>query len=504
MIRVMIVEDEPPIARLVKGLVEQASPFFEVVSCEDNGQMALERFAQEPVDLVITDIRMPVMDGLQLLEQLHEKYPLCVTVVLSGYQDFSYAQSALRQGAFDYLLKPVSREKLSELLLRVEQVWRDRRRGEKSRQLQESILGDSTELPADGGEYMVLLLCAGAWPLTPDDMLAPGQAFWLRIPLEDHVKSFVNAAEEFMVISGRLRTEKVLLLEHVPPQRARKIAASLFELLTLEPIPITILGWERPVPFAQVGEIMRKLRTQLHSRITLCNSQLQWLSDDSTAKAHSIGLGDYPVSAVVESIATQNPDRLVQHVTNAVTLAAEQKSSQLSFVHFLDAVISDSRLVSMGFSPGELKLELDGAVSNAVSPDGLSLDIASIFSALMNTHTSAAESRKGQEELARHVEEFLTANFQKPISNEMLSQQFGFVPSYISKLFRRYRGVSPSEYITRYRLNRAKDLMRERPELLVRDVAALAGYNDPYYFSRLFKKEVGVWPSQFQAEPPKK
>ena len=96
MIKVLIVEDEPPIARAVKQLICRYSDAFQVVGTEINGRAALERLGRGEVDVVFTDIRMPVMDGLELLENIQRDYPEVVTVLLSGYQEFEYAQKAVR------------------------------------------------------------------------------------------------------------------------------------------------------------------------------------------------------------------------------------------------------------------------------------------------------------------------------------------------------------------------------------------------------------------------
>ena len=92
--------------------------------------------------MVFTDIRMPVMDGLELLENIQRDYPEVVTVLLSGYQEFEYAQKAVRFQAFDYLLKPVSFEKMSALLGKLEILCRNRAYLKKRDQLSGLIEGN--------------------------------------------------------------------------------------------------------------------------------------------------------------------------------------------------------------------------------------------------------------------------------------------------------------------------------------------------------------------------
>jgi YesN/AraC family two-component response regulator len=97
-------------------------------------------------------------------------------------------------------------------------------------------------------------------------------------------------------------------------------------------------------------------------------------------------------------------------------------------------------------------------------------------------------------QMSRYIEE----NYNKPIGMKRLAQKFGFVPSYLSKLFREYKGISPLDYITKLRIERAKVLICESDILLVRDVSRLVGYEDPLYFSKLFRKETGHSPSEYK------
>lgn len=113
---IMLVEDEVLLRQSLARHIDALESGYKVVCQVPDGQAALEALRTEDIHLIITDIRMPVMDGLALAKNVHDRYPHILTIVLSGYADFEYAQEALRQGVFDYLLKPVSREKLESTL----------------------------------------------------------------------------------------------------------------------------------------------------------------------------------------------------------------------------------------------------------------------------------------------------------------------------------------------------------------------------------------------------
>lgn len=116
MIKVLIADDEPFIPLGLSKLINWEQEGFQVVFIASNGKEAYEYIENNPVDLVITDIQMPEMNGLELLEKTHGKYPNIQFVVLSGFNDFNYVQTALRNKCRDYLLKPIQKEELLRIL----------------------------------------------------------------------------------------------------------------------------------------------------------------------------------------------------------------------------------------------------------------------------------------------------------------------------------------------------------------------------------------------------
>ena len=117
--QVLLVDDEYYVRQsLLRRIRNLENEDFKVIGEAENGEEALDMLRKHDIQLVVTDIRMPVMDGLDLTKKILEQYPHILTVILTGYADFEYARKALRYGAFDYLLKPVSEESLDNLLSR--------------------------------------------------------------------------------------------------------------------------------------------------------------------------------------------------------------------------------------------------------------------------------------------------------------------------------------------------------------------------------------------------
>ncbi len=126
MYTVIIVDDEPIIKKSLTKLIELKFPHFKVIGYADNGNEAFDLTCQYLPDLIITDIRMPEMDGLELMKKIEVLEKDIKTVVVSGYDEFEFAQHALRHGAVDYLLKPIKPEMFYKMLEKVENQLKNR------------------------------------------------------------------------------------------------------------------------------------------------------------------------------------------------------------------------------------------------------------------------------------------------------------------------------------------------------------------------------------------
>ncbi len=125
--RIVLCEDEPLLLERLRRMVEGLDSGFTVVGMAENGREALAALDETGADLLITDIRMPVMDGIELIKKLQEEQPRLECMLISGYGDFEYARTALRLGVCEYLLKPVSEEELKMALQRIRERLGERR-----------------------------------------------------------------------------------------------------------------------------------------------------------------------------------------------------------------------------------------------------------------------------------------------------------------------------------------------------------------------------------------
>ncbi|WMC93998.1 response regulator transcription factor [Kineothrix sp. MB12-C1] len=117
--RILIVEDEVIVRNSIVNILTEHQYDLDSITCADNGFQALESIDERPPHIVITDIRMPLMDGLTLSREIHYRYPAIKVIILTGYNEFEYAREALKTGVTDYLLKPIDEKELIQSMNQV-------------------------------------------------------------------------------------------------------------------------------------------------------------------------------------------------------------------------------------------------------------------------------------------------------------------------------------------------------------------------------------------------
>ena len=134
-IKVIVVDDEPRILKRMVRMVEDDGEVWEIIGAFSDGKEAIEKIEEKSLrfDLLLTDVQMPEITGLQLIKRLKDKMSF-ESIIISGFDDFVYLQSAIKEGVSNYLLKPVHREQLKEVLLQIQKKIETKRKEEKEKQ----------------------------------------------------------------------------------------------------------------------------------------------------------------------------------------------------------------------------------------------------------------------------------------------------------------------------------------------------------------------------------
>lgn len=499
MINVLVVEDEPPILRGICTKIRKTHSDFNIIHTAYNGQEAINYLASHTVDVIFTDINMPMMTGLELLEYVNISYPHIITIILSGYQEFNYAKKAIKFNAYDYLLKPLESDALHTLLHQISIELSTKKYINVQRYLFDTIHGEHINTHSNlchiqPGFYL-LILCAGSFPTKGLEYLSPAREYWDNINLELLVKQFLPSKTTFWIISGKTSSEKLIILNNILPPQLSSFIELLYQILQNSLLPITLITSEEISNLSDMNLNYEVLRNKLYYHILFSYSQIINLCSEPFIKEYMIS--SYDEKKLLYSLEQNHFSSFKQELLILSKRLSALKISQFNLEAILKQIVTICKKTNFTLcTMNELESEFQEALSNCYTYEALFNNLIEI---IFNYHLEKNEIASNDKVyLIEQIEAFLKDNLTESITSQVLSCHFGLVATYISKLFKIHKGVSPSEYILMLRIEKAKEMLINDSSLLVKDIAQIVGYSDALYFSRVFKKSTGIYPSEYR------
>lgn len=501
--RIVIVEDEMLIREGIVRLACRINPEYVFVGEAANGREGLEMILTQCPDLVITDIRMPDMDGLEMLEKVREQGCSCNAIVLTAYSEFSYAQQAVRLGVIEYLLKPIVMDDFIQALRRAERVSRQAvadgvKHPEALRSLRAIYRAALDGMPMD---HDLRAYLDHEYAIDADGLFT----LILLYPGEDANDGERDAAHELKRRLCQLHGDKARLLD-LPEERVLAIvdAASADGL---KPILAEVLQPTRRIAgYTECRKLssLRGTARAVSGRLDLAVAtgerflDMRALPDEGNYRAMVYPLNvEQRARAALWARDAARVEREFGAFFNLAFSPAEPyrpREIKECFVRLLWALVSDaaeSGCICKG-SPDRQSL-LERAMS-AVTREEL-YTVRDMLLQGLCAPESAPQVQPG-ETVARAramIHEYYTTG----ITLEEIAEKLKVTPEYLSQQFHKEMGVNYSMYIRTLRVEKAKELLRTTG-LKVYEVAQRVGYMDPKYFARVFKAETGRMPCGYR------
>jgi two-component system, response regulator YesN len=508
----MVVEDEPPILRNISSTIEEVNPEFKVVASCDNGTEAIHSLEAEVPDVLFTDIQMSEVDGLELIKYIRENRLDIEVVILSGYSEFKYARTALVLGVEDYLLKPLNKPDLALLLSKLK-VKIVKKRESLHREYLGSLLHNRYssrevgKVDMAGDAYFLMLFCAGSFPIYSLDYYSPSREFWNKIDLNACISQFLCQNENIWVFEGSTSAEKVavFVFKDQSQKRVAYILDSVLEALRNSAFPVNIIQSRFTDKAAEIGDLLKQLRIQLSRNMIFGKSKV-FHNDDRYALSNipddKLPMVDVTLEKrLMMCIENQKKSVLKSELQNLLKLWEASDFLQIWVEKLLNDLVfqTSKKLKSTNFfNSTALELQINEAISVSNGYEELFNNIWYIFEELFDERMNWSLPSESKEALMMKIDLYIRRNLTEAISNHLLSDKFGLAPSYLSKLFREYKGMSPTDYLFFLRIEKAKELMQTQPELFTKDIATITGFCDPFHFSKVFKRETGLSPSEYK------
>ncbi len=496
MIRTVVVDDEPYALKRICRLIGVLDSEFQIVATAMDGEEALDILEKTPCDLVFTDIRMPIMDGVELLQRLKEKYPNVMPVVVSGYSDFQYVTAALRAQAVDYLLKPVDEQDMKNLLERLRHLH-----GESEAHNLEAALArqinriSPVSVKTNSADKQIanlhmMLFCAGALPECENADMCPGSDYWNDLHFGARAKECLQDMVRFTCeFTGDFGAERIVFVQS-QLQNGVPVAQRLHRMLPeRNRICVSCVCHKKPIRLDEVGNMLRALRDCLENGVRIGHGDMLLLDSETTLPQ-------------LTSEDMRNAQKLLSGENKAFgrTFAQSLESRGIRQKQMLDLFSRALRSVGEHNSiTAENLRERENLLRESFSAALSIAELCDDISGLCVRRNTQDIREDGDADFANRIADYLEKNYEQYITNQMLSTMFGYVPSYLSAVFRRAKGVSPVEYLTQVRMERAKQLLIECPNMLIKDIACGVGYKNQYHFSRTFKKYMNCWPTDYRS-----
>ena len=515
--RIMIVEDEPDIAEGLKYLIERMGYSYFVTGIFYNGQDGVNQVVQQKPDIIITDIRMPGMDGLEMIQKIQNVMQNCNFIVLSGYADFAYAREALRLGVQDYLTKPVDEEELYRVLRQT--CEKIKKRKERENRL-ECLEGNVKRYSEDISKFRIrdLLLLSNR----PED----------RLEREMEAVGIDSNGDQYVCLlleeKETIWTEEICKQVESELKKKSKIKVCIAVLMNDKKIA-AFVGFDVRETDKILQQMTSILSDFLHSascgigRIYQKTGQLgRSYEEAQCALNYKLvnGLGSVILYEEINKI----PDKTVRMSSNdmrelELAIAAMDKVNCEKIIRRMFQKIAESEKMSIkDLQIFTVSLILCGIrqmpslqyqLNEFLGRNILSLENVSKFQSIEQMQNwiinvlfgmfdlKLKEKMLEKKDVIEEIREYITKNFDKEISLKDISERFFINPSYFSQAFKKKTGETYQNYVTNLRIARAKKLLEET-DLKVYEVSEMVGYPDTKHFSRVFEKVAGMKPTEYK------
>lgn len=532
MLKVLIADDEVKVCQLIRHLVNWEEMGLEIIAVINDGKKAYDTICELKPDIVITDIRMPNYDGIDLIRMTKEILPDTYFIIVSGYSQFEYAKNAIQYGVENYLLKPIKSKELINTLTKILE--------KHNLRISDSSEKDELKMKLQTSEEKVKKNLLAELLMNPEGKMLEHDLTELNREFCCHFQDgyyTVLIMKPFLVTEGKNKEILALLLTKILCLAKEKLEVCCKEVITiiwedqvvclintddftltavkkqLNKLRIDITNLKDIFQNVRVIIGMGKVINQLTGFYTnMQQAEIAVMNRFANSGEYIIEYKDNFVSSrTVSSIIDSNIRNRI--ISSFEVLNIDSIINEISGVQkVLEGYAQDSQLIYSCYNE-IINIFLFG-VKNYMNqyefPENIwyqkkfksFLTIADIFEwlkkQLRDEFDKYIANKKIQDSKPiRLAKQFINENYNKDINLESVSNQIGFNPAYFSALFKKETNENFMEYVMKIRIQNAKFLLIQTDK----DVAEIAddvGYTDLKYFSKLFRKKTGLSPSEFR------
>ena len=490
LITVLVVDDEEDIRKGIAYMIDWNSMGFSIIGEASNGSEALNLIRKQHPAVVITDIRMPGMDGMQLIEILHEEFPETKVVLLSGYSDIEYYRKALSFMIFDYILKPSNPDEFTKILIRLRNSIYKEKQSKRSMVLAGELFLNRMLTSEYTDEYIESQLDSLDIKLSgPPFHLAiiTGKTRSLKTIQLENMLTFRGIDNQFfMLLSGCSKQETEAYIQEFIEEYAQseRLYVSISpEFSTLE----------------KIGQAYNQVLITAKEHMLFPEIPTLWYQDLSSSKFQIGGKQIPAINMIVNDVIRNDADAIKEDLNSAFEDILKAKDAGFNRLDYLCTAIYYQCLEKalwLGLYIPPVS-ELYDFLTRISSTEEIRNRMESIL--LMLSENFHQYSSSNKEKVVRDINQIIDEEYQNPqMSLTYISSRIKKSEAYISSLYKAETGQTILSRITQLRLDQAKKLLRSTTMKTYR-IAEQVGYTDCSYFSKLFRKTTGMTPLEFRS-----
>jgi len=533
MLKVFLVEDEFVVREGIKRNIDWQANGYEFCGEAGDGELAFPMIQKLKPDIVITDIRMPFMDGLELSRLIKKEFPWIEIIILTGFEEFEYAKEAISLGVAKYLLKPISGD---ELLGEIADIAEKINEKKKEREIREKYAAEMEENLLKEKKELFQYLVTGSKSMTElleiaERLKLDLSALWYNIVLVK-VQSTNHAPEEYSKRMIAVEKKLKFLLDEpyvICFDRNLEGKALIFKADSIEELEALqnkyiagleteLTGNEQYRYFGGIGKPVNRLRelpvsfesashafAQRYLIKGNCILDSRVLEQRTSAEKeefdiHNIDPKELQSERIREFLKLGNKEEAVYFVDE---FFKRQGANALNSTIFRQYIVMDVYFCVAAFLE-ELQVGREEIAAFDVNAGMLQSKehameyVTKIIEKAVDLREKNSSNRYGSivDQVKKYIEEHYE---EEELSLNLLASYVNFSPNHLSMVFSQQTGQTFIKFLTDFRMNKAKELLRGT-SMRSSEISLEVGYKDPHYFSYLFKKTQGMTPTQYRGK----
>ena len=534
MYRVLLVDDEVLIREAIQENIKWGQLGFELAGACKDGREAMEEIRKNPPDLLLTDIYMPYIDGMELTKFVYENYPDTKVVIISGYDEFEYAKQAVKYQVVEYVLKPVTAFELTETLMKIkESLDEENLQSQNIKKIRGAYMSN---LPVLKGRFLNSLLLGKRLKEEIRDKMEEfgisleGRAFTTVMIEGDDLSAFTdnypeekndlalfaifNVTDELVNSFGNgvafqnVEDKTIIILagasESDLEERTAKICKTvketIYRLLKLE---VTLGVGNTVGTISRLSEAFSGTKMALEYRFLAGGGQVLYAKElRNLSKPGNVNINEWADRIVLAVKSNHEPELRGEVLDFVKALKAVYVPKNRSMIYVQNIIMSvmnvldDSELADSPIYTTEN--ELMSRIYGEEHLDDIGNHLLEFCQEAARALSDERDSYSKRQAL--RALDYIDKNYKDPkVSLNSVCTYLAMSTSYFSSVFKNFTGETFIEALTRKRMEKAKTLI-ENTSMKAYEIAEEVGYSDPHYFSSIFKKTTGKTPTEYARE----